>query len=318
MWYDYDQMPPMDEAAYHRLLDIFLPSEEMREYLKKEPMLRDGTILDLIIGAPVPLSEKVKWAWGEFRKDAEMALAELTLRPGEILTLTDAWYDEDIRDEKLSFNAPFLSWEKVMEHIHGEMAEYGDDWYDCQWYVLEKWIPTEAGEMEQSYTYWIIGDQVMYYSGADDENRTDHIDPNLPVPFHVGDILTIDCRPFAPVKHALLIERGDNCDCCCLQGLCLDEKTGLWITGAVKHWSLFGHFLDPLYTAIYRLSCFDGELPPAEQPLLEVQKAIGCDEEKGRELWNLINGFRSAKGKGSEDELTDERLLDLAKEIGQM
>ena len=132
MWYDYDRMPPMDEAAYHRLLDTFLPSEEMREYLKKEPMLHDGAIFELIIGAPVPLSEKVKWAWGEFRKDAEMALAELTLRPGEILTLTDAWYDEDIRDEKLSFNAPFLSWEKVMEHIHGEMAEYGDDWYDCQ------------------------------------------------------------------------------------------------------------------------------------------------------------------------------------------
>ncbi len=62
MWYDYDQMPPMDEEAYHRLLDTFLPSEEMREYLKKEPMLPDSIILDLIIGAPVPLSEKIKWA----------------------------------------------------------------------------------------------------------------------------------------------------------------------------------------------------------------------------------------------------------------
>lgn len=317
MWYDYDQMPPMDEAAYHRLLDTFLPSEEMREYLKKEPMLHDGTILELIVGAPVPLSEKVKWAWGEFRKDAEMALAELTLRPGEILTLTDAWYDEDIRDEKLSFNAPFLSWEKVMEHIRGEIAEYGDDWYDCQWYVLEKWVPTEAGEMERCYTYWIIGDQVMYYRGKDDENRMDHVDPNLPVPFHVGDILTIDCRPFAPVKHALLIERGDNMDCCCLHGLCRDEKTGLWRTGAVKHWSLFGNYLDPLYTAIYRLSRFDGELPPEEQLLLEVQRAINGDEEKGRKLWNMVNGFKNSKYLSDTDGMTDERLLSLVKDIEQ-
>ena len=308
MWYDYHDRPTMDKETYFRLLDTFLPSEEMREYLKEKPILPDSTILDLIIGAPVPLSEKVKWAWGNFKKEAEKALAELTLRPGEILTLTDAWYDEEIRDEKLWFNAPFLSWEKVMEHIHGEMAEYGDDWYDCQWYVLEKWIPTEAGELEQSYTYWIIGDQIIFFYEEDDEFLMIRTDPNLPVPFHAGDILTIDCRPFAPVKRALLIERGDNCDCCCLQGLCLDEKTGRWRTGAVKHWSLFGHFLDPMYTPVYRLSRFEGELPPEEKPLLAVQRAMNGDEEKGRRLWNMIHRF-------SDRELTDEVLRRMALEL---
>ena len=149
--YDYHNTPPMDEETYPRLLDTFLPSEEMREYLKKEPMLHEGTILDLITGAPVPLSEKVKWAWGDFKVEAEKALDELTLRPGELLTLSDAWYDEDIRENKLWFNSPYLSFEKAQNHIRGEMAEYGDDWYDCQWYVLEKWIPAGEGELDRSY-----------------------------------------------------------------------------------------------------------------------------------------------------------------------
>ena len=83
----------------------------------------------------------------------------------------------------------------------------------------------------------------------------------------------------------------------------------------MKHWSLFGNYLDPLYTAIYRLSRFDGELPPEEQLLLEVQRAINGDEEKGRKLWNMVNGFKNSKYLSDTDGMTDERLLRMIAEI---
>ena len=306
---DNKDMPFMNEETYHRFLDAFLPSLETREYLKREPMLPGQSMLDLIKGAPVSLEEKARWAWGEYKSEVEAALSDLTLHPGEIFTLTAAWYDNDIREQKAGFDAPYLSFISVIAHIREELEESGDEYSDLQWYVLEKWVPCNDRDLKRTYRYWLVKDQVMYFC---DECRQDSFfaDPNLPVPFHVGDLLTIDCRPFAPVKHALLLERGDNCDCCCLQALCLNEKTGLWIIGAVKHRSLFGQY--PLYTPIYRLSRFAGELSPEEQPLLSVQKAIGEEESKGRKIWDRYQKYSSYP-----QGLTDKQLCRLVKSLKQ-
>ena len=309
------ETPTMDATTYHSLLDAFIPSVEMRDYLKSQPVLHESTLLDIIIGSPVPLSEKAKWGWGDFKKAAEEALMELTLQPGEMFTLSDAWYDEDIHEANSYFNAPFLSFENVAEHIREEISEYKeetDDWFYHQWYVLEKWIPADNNKLSLKYTYYILRDQVMYFRKNEDRHFAMWVDPNVPVPFHVGDLLTVDCRPFAPLKHALLLERGDNHDCCCLQALCLDEKTGLWTTGAVKHWSLFGFGIDPLYTPIYNLARFVGKLPQEEEPLLVVQKIMGTEEKNGRKLWDCINGYKQPETKHCADGLTTEQLLGVA------
>ena len=316
-------MPPMDEATYHRLLDTFLPSEEMRAYLKTQPILPETTIRELIAGAPVPLEEKARWAWGADKQLVDRALAELTACPGELFTLEDAWYDEDIREAKYRFNAPFLRFEKIQAHIRAELVEdVGDvgEWRDNQWYEVQKWVPNGDGELTSVCTYWLLEDRVTYFRLADCSAASPFLDycpePNLPVPFRPGDILTLDCRPFAPVKHALLLEVGDNRDCCCLQALCRDEKSGCWITGAVKHRSLFsGPEVDPLYTPVYRLARFTGDLPPKEQSLLAVQQAMGGDEAKGTYLWNRINGMDKSRDTPWEYRLTDAQLLQLITEV---
>lgn len=291
-------MPPMDEGAYHRLLDTFLPSEEMRAYLKTQPMLPEETIRELIAGAPVSLEKKAEWAWGTDKESVDRALAELAARPGELFTLEDAWYDEDIRETKYWFNAPFLSFEQVLSHIRAELAEdVGDvgEWRDSQWYEAQKWAPNGDGELVSVCTYWLLGDQVTYFRWKDCRADTPFNsycpEPNLPVPFRAGDILTVDCTPFVPVKHALLLEVGDNRDCCCLQALCRDEKTGRWITGAVKHRSLFGGpYVDIFYTPVYRLARYTGDLPPEERVVLTAaQRIIAGNETKGAELCKKIN-----------------------------
>lgn len=293
----------LDKRTYHHLLETFLPSVEMREYLKTQPMLPSDIILDLIIGAPVLLSEKVKWAWGESKDQISEALKELTVRTGEIFTLTDVWYDDDISEEKASLIAPFLSYQSAIEYIRAELAEYVDE-PDNQWYKLEKWVPAKEDKMESNYTYWLLKDQLCFF----DHPELRHAcvwkaDPNLPVPFHAGDLLTIDCRPFASIKHVLLLERGDNADCCCLQALYRDEKTGFWSAGAVKHRSVFGDNIDPLYTPIYRLGSFAGHLPREEELLFHIKGAMGSSELAGRWLCQQLR---------KKSKVTDHDLLDLA------
>lgn len=76
---------------------------------------------------------------------------------------------------------------------------------------------------------------------------------NLPVPYQPGDVLFIDCRPYAPgAFYCLLKEVGD--DCCGIQCEYVDEKGNLE-TGALKHGDyFFNHgkvyqYLSPLYRA---------------------------------------------------------------------
>ena len=78
-------------------------------------------------------------------------------------------------------------------------------------------------------------------------------DLNLPVPYQPGDVLVIDCRPYAPgAFYCRLKEVGD--DCCGIQCEYVNSE-GEIETGALKHGDyFFNHrevyqYLSPLYKA---------------------------------------------------------------------
>ena len=78
-------------------------------------------------------------------------------------------------------------------------------------------------------------------------------DLNLPVPYRPGDVLFIDCRPYAPgAFYCRLKEVGD--DCCGIQCEYVNSE-GEIETGALKHGDyFFNHrevyqYLSPLYKA---------------------------------------------------------------------
>lgn len=78
-------------------------------------------------------------------------------------------------------------------------------------------------------------------------------DLNLPVPYQTGDVLFIDCRPYAPdAFYCRLKEVGD--DCCGIQCEYVNPE-GEIETGALKHGDyFFNHrevyqYLSPLYKA---------------------------------------------------------------------
>ena len=310
----------MNKEKYKEFLETFIPSPEMREYLSEKDLYRfRGTVADIIKGAPVPLDTKAKWLEGDDKLKTEEALRELhTSRPGEILCFYEAWYDHDVYEEKKFFDSPVSSYEKAVDLIRIEIEENKDengerdpDVFD--WYVLEKWRVDENADWAQTFTWYLFDEvPVFFQKEGDKEHPHEFIHLNLPVPFEPGDILTVDCGPFAPPVNALLIEKGDNGDCCCLQILYRDIMTRNWETCALKHGILLKGvetYYYPLLSPLYRLRRFKGDLPASDAFLGEIGEKIGGDDRKGRALWNMLNGF------DVEDEETDPEIKDLISEV---
>ncbi|MDE6659454.1 MAG: hypothetical protein K2K01_05010, partial [Eubacterium sp.] len=144
----------MDKEKYLEILDTFIPSVEMREYLATQE-LSDRKIADIILGAPVPLHTKLKYATGE-------------------------------------------DYEEITQ-------------------VLD-----EKGEYICTYRFILIEDEVCYFDKPNAQDFEDYrffvsTDLNLPVPFKVGDVVKVDCRPFVLVKEITITAIGDNKDCCSSQ-----------------------------------------------------------------------------------------------------
>lgn len=156
-------------------------------------------------------------------------------------------------------------------------------------------MPDGTGKLICSYDYTILNRKICY-SDCHISSAWTPIDfglfndlRNIPIPFHAGDIVTLDCRPFAPVSHVIILEIGDNRDCCCLQAL-YREDNGTWDTGAVKHGFVFpGSVRCVGFSVLYRLASFHGQLPEEKCFLEMVSRYINRDEARGRALGRHIN-----------------------------
>lgn len=298
---------------YKTFLETFIPSREMREYLLGVG-LGDRTKAEIVKYALVPLEIKLAWLEGEDRQAVQNAIIELySVRQGEFFCLIDEWYDPEIFNQKDSFACPVPSLEKAIEYIRQEDKETGDIRSDkdpineCIWYTLEKWRHVIGEGYQRIYTYYVVDRQVVYFAREDQRyrmpSRSRHL--NLPVPFNPGDILTVDCRPFAPPVHAVLLEKGDNVDCCCLQILYRDIYTGKWTTCALKHGLMLEAVEDggyqPFSSPLYRLERFEGPLPKNESHMSRVSKFIDGDDGKGRALWQKLNLNKSEEENDSEE-----------------
>lgn len=297
---------------YEQIISACGFSEEMECYLIG-CKLNDYNMLDIILGAPLPLTEKRKLlellntpgsdGYADVSKcirEFDDALAALELKNSEMFTLSECWYDDDILDEKKAFAEPFLSFQAAAEYIKKlieEETEYIDDIdeYIC-WTEITKWIPAGKGKMKDVYTYTFVGNEIHYFKRIGNLPRDSYrgykssLDLDLPIPFQPGDIVTLNSLPFRAVKGAVLLE-VENWNCCGVQMLYLcknriNRKT-IWKTGALKHgdgWE--GYF--PMLSSLYRLSKYEGELSGEERILKDVQKRIYQNEETGRKLWKYI------------------------------
>lgn len=281
------------ETLKNSILDAFIPSREMKDYLKTRELSK-MTLFEIIAGSLKCLDCKLYWIRKLFseREDApeerdqnqrmifglQEAVNELVCRPGEIFTLVSHWYDEDINGENSYGIGPFSCFSKAIEYIKKEIVEtwedlneYPDPLDTCCWYTLKKWaIDAETQEYTSTYTYYLIGTAVIYYRKSETRPFEDWFggstEPNLPIPFRQGDIVDIDCRPFHPVVPALIVTVGDNMDCCCVQGM-VPDPDGKWRIRALKHNTILGDLRIPMVSPLYSLRKSTGE-PSVDRELL--------------------------------------------------
>ena len=119
------------------------------------------------------------------------------------------------------------------------------------------------------------------------------LDLSFPTPFKLGDIVNIDCSPFGPPFHALIIEASNQFDCCMPQVLFKIPCTDRWALSALKH----KHFYkdaeirrcEPVLSPLYRLrQVREDELTDDDKLLVKIGKELK-DEETGYAFGRAFN-----------------------------
>lgn len=305
--------------TYKKYIDEFMPSDEMRNYLKTQE-LTPYQIASLIFNSPYSIDQKKNAFYSLLNETDDNELKALgsncienierayeLLNTGGVFKVTSSFVNGivELNDEGL-----FSSYKNVKEFIASDIKECEYKDYDYYSYFVEKWIKNSDGILENVITYYVIKNEICYfkYSPLGDylkeflqgfEPKIRNFELNVPTPFKVGDVVEFDGYPFAKITFSLILSTGDNQDCCSLWNLYwADPRT--WKTGAVKHgdvgYILRGNefFVSPLYNA----KRYDGVLPSTFKIFHEIKQAFGDDEQKYYEL----DSFVSARGI-TEDEI---------------
>ena len=292
------------------LIKRYFRSKEMQEYLCAED-LSNREMADIILGSADSLEDKLQFV-KDYLDDEENKkvigfLSEAIDNWKEednpsVFLLTTKWLDEDILEEKSGVCGIFRNSSQIIEFIKREKeeeTEEGEEPFE-EWYEAEKWILNEEGEYEKAYSYTLIDTTVCFFakyifneklksylhvSGLLDPDLFDSrlqesSDLNLPIPYEVGDLIKIDCEPFAPVIPALIVEKLDNHDCCGVQILCRNED-GTYNTSALKHSHMFVDNYRSLMTPLYRLDYYNKEFDYKEELIRKGFNVINLIKEKG-------------------------------------
>ena len=227
------------------------------------------------------------------------------------------WYDTGVFFEKSCPVGLFDSCKKAMEYIRRE-TEYENE--DCseeellygEWYRLEAWsddVGNWGSDYVHTFDFYIFRDEIcwfeelredrqknglVYYMPEDKEFFGGSLDLSFATPFKPGDIVNIDCRPFGPPLHALVVEGRYQRDCCCPTVLFKIPYTDYWQLNSMKHKRFYKdaeltHYCPPL-SPLYRLRAVrEEELTEDDEILIKISKELNADEEKGSAFWRAFD-----------------------------
>lgn len=222
--------------------------------------------------------------------------------------LFEEWYDTDVFMEKSEPVGMFDTVEQALEYVKREDAlEAEDGCVGEDWYRLEAWATKLDGTWETPrYDFYIYKGEIcwfvemrpdrqehgnVWFLPDDREFFNGPLDLSVSTPFKVGDIVSIDCRPFGPPFHAVVVEARDQFDCCMPQVLFKMPFTDEYRISALKHKHFYKDaetrtYCPPL-SPLYRLrSVKQEEMTKDDEILVKVSEALNGDEEQGRLMWN--------------------------------
>ena len=124
----------------------------------------------------------------------------------------------------------------------------------------------------------------------DREFAAGNLDLNFGTPYKPGDIVFIDCRPFGPPFHSMILETRNQWDCCFPNIVFQYPGTNEWGITPLKHRRLYKdtgcHTYEPMLSPLYRLRKIkDEEMTEEDEKLLELSSLISGSEEKASKVW---------------------------------
>lgn len=219
------------------------------------------------------------------------------------LYLFECWYDTDDLQNKNSgvgfFTDPYMAESYIKkEEVENDTGE--------GYYRLEAWNFSDPEWSKARYDFyydcyaricWF--EKLVPYKGDGEDNVLYRVenrdftngctDLSLKTPYQTGDIVLIDCRPFAPPFHAMILEATDQYDCCFPNIVFQIPGTNDWRLTPLKHRRFLKdlrYVYEPMLSPLYRLrKVKDEELTEDDNNLLELSKLIAGDEEKAAAIW---------------------------------
>lgn len=294
----------MDEISLHDFIRLVMaaamPIQEKADYLNlmlQDPELVQGTDL-----------ERVKYITDDIKEHLDVITAALHLISPDynetkiMFELTQKWFDRD--DSFLcyrEYSVPHKTFQQAVDAIRQEYAydfenhilpdDFHPDEFTWQWSIITCY--QEEDDFKAVIKYVVGEDGTIWniqpYSDSMMDERfqrygNDMGDLDLPTPFQPGDIVTVDCRPFHEIAHAVVIYRHDFPEDCCSPG-CLALIDDEWTLHSVKHFFIGDEEFSPLL----RIGVYHGELPENEKLIGAVSRFIKTHPD-GAELidqWQL-------------------------------
>lgn len=270
-----------------KIIGKLIKDKAFADYLNKAN-LSEYDMAKLICHAPISLFEKQllykklleekngesenvgdRFSYESYMRIATRAIDDLSLQKDGIFLLVGHSFDSDC-DEQFEC-APFRSYRAVQKYLSETFNEGGEE--DI-WYTLEKWLPESEDTLglTEVSEFAFIGKEPCFYKNLRyfydkefrDRNRRQLLlendftlfssgnDLNLPTPFQAGDILHIDCRPFAPKTSVIVTDNHMEYDCCNPQ--CEYEgENGEKKCGALKHSHIYKENVIESVSPLYNL-----------------------------------------------------------------
>ena len=170
-------------------------------------LLRNSDRFDMaqfIAKAGITLQWKIdllkEFGFLQYAQSAEAAMRSLQESGGKqylLRSYLSAWEFESIE---------FANYEDVEQQLAKDPLR--------AWHILEIW-ENRDGQRLKTWSFYSVGRYWTYFTHWKAVSNGDTASllfaPNnmrtvdLPVPFQVGDLLEIDCTPYAPVKHAVVL-----------------------------------------------------------------------------------------------------------------
>ena len=274
-------------------------------YKKASKIMEEGPDLELV--------RQVAWEVAECPKTAlkdrcDRIRCFMSFLDDCIFYLFEEWYDADVFIQKSEPVGFFDSIEKVLDYSRREYANEEDTTGEG-WHRVEAWNLNDPTWDEYRYDFYIYRGEICWFvklSPSRDEDNLPFYMPDdralfdgwrelsLVTPFTPGDIVNIDCRPFGPPFHALILEANDQWDCCMPQMLFKIPFTDKWTIAALKHRRFVRdtemHRIESQLSPLYRLRAVSNEeLTEDDELLVRIGKELNGDEERAAAFWKAWN-----------------------------